>query len=127
MPKDKIYIEEHRLCEESYCKHLKRLIVGLVRYSEQVNKNTDIPEHFFDDVPDNIGFSFSSNILDNGESVRTFSLISDWELGKNDCGGSEYPYPGDVEISLIKPKKNIVHLKIVPALNAVVGEIIDAK
>jgi len=127
MPKDKIYIEENRLCEESYCKHLKRLIVGLVRHSKSINKDVDIPEHFFDDVPDNIGFSFSSNLLNNGESVRTFNITSDWELGKNDCGGSEYPYPGDMEFSFIKPKNNVVHLKIVPNLNTISGEILDAK
>lgn len=107
-PKDKVYIEENRFCEESYCKHLKRLIVGMIRFSQSEGRELKIPEHFFDNVPDSTGFSID---LSEGD-LRWFKLNNDWVSGIDDCGGTEFKNE-DVVYSFTK-SDNLVHLKLVP-------------
>ena len=112
MPDNKIYIEENRLCEESYCKHLKRLLVGFIRFIESSGQDANIPEHFFDDVPDNIGYAFDYLEDEEGNDVRGFRLTEDWKTGTNDCGGEDHD-PMDVEYH-VTPTKTTVHLKLIP-------------
>lgn len=112
MPKDKFYIEENRFCEESYCKHLKRLIVGFIRFIESTDQDANIPEHFFDDCPDNLGYAFDDLVGENGEDVRGFYLRENWETGVEDCGGTDHD-PEYIEYTYTEPKSNITHLKII--------------
>ena len=72
---------------------------------------TEIPEHFFDDVPDNLGFSFEHSADEDENDTRKYSLNNDWVVGKDDCGGSEYEHD---EIFFTGPKDNLIHLKLVP-------------
>jgi hypothetical protein len=112
MPKNKFYIEEKRFCEESYCKHLKRLIVGFIRFIESDDQDANIPEHFFDNVPDSLGFKYDYLVAEDGEDIRSFYLTNDWQKGVDDCGGTEED-PGDMTYTYTDPQSNIVHLKLI--------------
>ncbi len=117
MPKDKIYIEENRFCEESPCKHFKRLIVGFIRFIESSGQDANIPEKYFDDVPDNLGFEyafFEEEEVKNKEpeDIRCFRLTNTWNVGEDDCGGSENSHE-DVSFYVTPQKDNVVHLRLV--------------
>lgn len=110
MPESKIYIEEKRFCEESNCKYMKRLIVGFIRFIESANQEVNIPEHFFDDVPDNLGYFYEYLLGEDGEDVRGFKLHKKWQTNKDDCGGEEHPTDDVVFNS--KPS-NVLHLRLI--------------
>jgi hypothetical protein len=86
------YIEEHRVVEESTCKWMKRNIVGMIMFIRDWSEENEvsIPEHYFDNIPDNIGFSldFSSD-EDSGDDLRCFNVTETWKANEDDCGGSE--------------------------------------
>ena len=91
MPDQKTYIEEKRLVNESACKWMKRIIVGFIRHYESENDEANIPEDFFDDVPDNVGFTYDFFEAEDNSDLRCFHLIDTWKLGQDDCGGDETP------------------------------------
>lgn len=114
MSKNNIYIEENRLCEESKCKYQKRLIVGLIKFIESGQQDANIPEHYFDNIADNMGFEYHHSEDENGNDVRCFRISNNWQFGKDDCGGEEHGHPDKIMYSL-KPEENKVsHLRLVP-------------
>lgn len=100
MSDEHIYIEENRFCQESQCKRLKRFLVGFIRFIESSNQDANIPEHFFDDVPDNVGFDYEYAVDENDNDIRCFKLTNEWQFGKDDCGGSEHGHPDEILYSL---------------------------
>jgi len=113
MPKNHVYFEENRFCEESNCKYLKRMVVGLVRFIESTSQDANIPEHYFDDVPDNAGFEYEfCENKEDGEDVRCFALTNDWKPGDDDCGGEEHDHD-EIDFFPIEEKNNVIHLRLV--------------
>lgn len=116
MKNDKFqYLETNRFVEESKCKYYKRLIVGLVRYFQNEDGELIVPETYFDNIPDDLGFSFDfieAEFPDEGDEVfdaRSIKLSS-WKSQEQDCGGDEEDID---DVSFCIPEDNVVHLKIV--------------
>lgn len=66
------------------------MVVGLIRFIESEDQDANIPEHYFDNVPDNTGFEYEfCEDEENGEDVRCFTINNDWKPGNDDCGGTE--------------------------------------
>jgi len=111
MPKDRVYFEENRFCEESQCKHLKRMLVGFIRFIESGDQDANIPEHFFDNVPDNVGFDYELFVNENnGEDLRCFKIIENWKFGEDDCGGVN---ENSNDIKFTPVKNNVIHLRLI--------------
>jgi hypothetical protein len=86
------YIEKERVVEESNCKWMKRNIVGMILFIKEWSEQNDvlIPEDYFDNIPDNIGFSVDFEMDDeSGEDLRSFRIVENWKVAKDDCGGTE--------------------------------------
>lgn len=118
MPKNNSYFEQERFCQESQCKYFKRLVVGFIRFIESTDQEANIPEEFFDNVPDTLGFEydfFESETEDGDESgdIRSFKLTNSWKPGDDDCGGTEED-PLDMNFTAAIPEKNnVIHLRLV--------------
>jgi len=109
------YIEPTRLVEESNCKYYKRIIVGLVNYINDNRISLDVPEEYFSDVPDNVGFEDSINMSDT--ITRRIQIIEDWNTGTDDCGGTEISM-NNLEFaiedgSVVYRENKTLHLKVV--------------
>lgn len=93
---------------------MKRTIYGLVRYIESElsdNGECNVPESYFESVPDHIGYAFHyDGDPDTGEELRCFYTREDWICGQDDCGGLE-ENPEDTLFTGIKD--NVIHLKLV--------------
>lgn len=91
MPKMHTYFEKHRIVEESTSKWMKRNLVGIIRFLNDFTGDgqINIPDHYFDDVPDNIGFSIEAEYDEEGNDLRCFQIIDTWETSKDDDGGTE--------------------------------------
>lgn len=115
MAKKYTYLEKDRVVNESSCKFMKRMIIGFIRYYESQGSEANIPEEFFDDVPDNLGFEFDFFESDEGQDLRCFDIIQNWETNKDDCGGDEMA--ADEVVYSAAPEKEkenkVVHLKLV--------------
>lgn len=99
------FVEENKLVQESNSKFYKRLIVGLIRYFSDDDGNLNIPEEFFSDVPDNLGFKTAtkhmSDAFGNNDDIRTLTITNEWKYGVDDDGGNEM----DIEnVSYSKPE-----------------------
>lgn len=89
------------------------MVVGFIRFIESTDQDANVPEHFFDNVPDNVGFSHEfCEDEESGEEIRSFSLENDWIIGKDDCGGTEQD-PDEVDFFAIPEKNNVIHLRLV--------------
>lgn len=112
MEEGNVYIEDERICEESRCKYFKRLIVGLIRFigTYEEDQEVNIPEHFFNDVPDHVGFSFEFYEDEHGDDLRSFFLTDTWETDEDDCGGIEQSID---DVVFNAKKDNVIHLRLI--------------
>lgn len=114
MSDDHVYIETSRVVTETNCKYFKRFIVGIIRHLQNEEGELLIPEEYFDNVPDDLGFKFE--IIDGQDEigteipVRCFSL-SKWNCNQQDCGGDSE----DIDKAYFSPTNTnkVVHLRLV--------------
>ena len=87
----------------------------MIRYMKEWSEENEIliPEEFFDDIPDNVGFSIDFAHDEDGEDLRVLNIVESWKTNEDDCGGTEEicnfedVYFTGVEV----PRK--VHLKLI--------------
>lgn len=110
-----IYFEKNKVVKESNSKFYKRLIVGMIRFfSENGSGKVKIPEDYFSDIPDSLGFKTESTmeteIIGSTEEMRTIELNDIWVINENDEGGEEENIE-NLLFSLPKPKNNLKLIK----------------